>query len=1339
MAKKSASELKAEGADLGALIATARKRPLNFALLIGGDGVVLEAHPTKGADVMRRMAKANGGGTRGIQGVMNVSGKVIELTSEDDDVPGTLAKAAKRHLKERGLAFKVAIILPGGARMDDGEDDTNDNSVSKVTSTTETENEAKTPDEPDTATTDEPSADADSSGDRKAELSSRLKGLIPEVKRLVEQKVDGAEKFGRGLQVIAAELAKESLDRAQQLLNAIEKGIADAKRLDVPKVDAEALRAQLKTEFDELAEGAEDLKSRAEKGVAGKADQLAKMFNSLVESEDLKRAGAVLTLFRTFVNSELGKLAEASGNIFDQISDTVSELADDAKELVEKGVEAVDDFVDGLTEEGRKKLDLQALGFSEEDQDRLVAELATNPNAIKQAKAKLVDDTGLPATERAALKKLAETDPKAFAAALDTFKVMDASGPVDVSPEKVLESVEALEAARKAQIKAVADLAKATTELAAIKGGTPLPGSDWAKAIAAAAAAEKAFRDFGAGLPKPSEMSDSQRRDAMVKGMELDRLRKEAAEAVKDAKAVAEKNAEDASAAANEAVTKASAKKDEAQKDMDAKDAKRGLMDALSFGRLSPGAKPAFKDEDKASFIAAYAKDGKLADAAMDVAARSENPSAVAQNVGFVADKMKDGFAAPDGKKLDLPQEDLRKMANNALRMGGLQGEDYFKGFGDYLKSGKQLEPDPHGGLSEPLDDSDAETQRLNKIALNRTSGLGAAALKDGKVDFESPEAKGAMDHMMFHPGSLKTFTPQMNQKMAETKGLFSDPKTADKANEVIGGTKLPSRGEPGRRNSQKIIAGTMGKSRGAVTDDDAKASVLSAMMTPLSQGPVGSCFSTAPVRAVRETDPLRAMGEYSKIASTGLFTSKAGKTYPANVNPPKGENPLMRSWEYSVATAAAELTNSRERNSLNAAMMPSTVSNASLTGIRSIVGADKWRSKTDPNTGLQIPGVRAKLRKAMNKEMKFEYNAGPPIGTPPATGGDGSSTDGGYEIKYKGKALKSEADFIAAIQAIALAAAGERAGTTDGDGIIALVTAPEFRDGILAAYGGSGAAPWNLAMGGFENQTDKVLDGGNPQITGLVGANNGTPPKTQTQRSVELLNMVLGQSAPGSKDMQMLSTRGTNADHAFNGLPNHPSLDKIKDPNSAAKVQSELIGPGQKMATDNLPADQAAKLFEDELRALAEGAAQDERDLLIEALKKRPTTDMTPGKVKEAVVNASRAYRYALAQKRADAYQTEKEPAADNARKRVIRDFFRDQVKGQVAGGMDTALAAALQPPEVVIADTNWGDPASQIYFVMSPDPSTGDLVMWKKDKFSGKLTPAGKNWEDSNWYKVQ
>jgi hypothetical protein len=68
----------------------------------------------------------------------------------------------------------------------------------------------------------------------------------------------------------------------------------------------------------------------------------------------------------------------------------------------------------------------------------------------------------------------------------------------------------------------------------------------------------------------------------------------------------------------------------------------------------------------------------------------------------------------------------------------------------------------------------------------------------------------------------------------------------------------------------------------------------------------------------------------------------------------------------------------------------------------------------------------------------------------------------------------------------------------------------------------------------------------------------------------------------------------------------------------------------------------------------------------------------------------------------------------------------------------VDTALVNSMDMPEIVVADSNWGGPEGQILFVVAPDPSTGDLKMWKKDKFSGKLTPLGKNWEDANWYKV-
>src|SRR6056297_1341970 len=115
------------GKALGDLIRTARKKPLNFAMLLAKEGVVLEAHPIKGPDVMRRQAKAKGGSAKGTQGVMSVSGKLVELTCEDADFPRSLAKTAKRHFASLGVPAKIVMILPGGETIDaDDEDEAQD-------------------------------------------------------------------------------------------------------------------------------------------------------------------------------------------------------------------------------------------------------------------------------------------------------------------------------------------------------------------------------------------------------------------------------------------------------------------------------------------------------------------------------------------------------------------------------------------------------------------------------------------------------------------------------------------------------------------------------------------------------------------------------------------------------------------------------------------------------------------------------------------------------------------------------------------------------------------------------------------------------------------------------------------------------------------------------------------------------------------------------------------------------------------------------------------------------------------------------------------------------------
>ena len=102
------------GVDLGELIRKARKKPMNAAWLIAKGDMVLRAHHRLPVDLLRRQAKADGGGPKGAWGVITVSGKVISVTCADPP-PRAFAKAARRWLAAQGFIMKVIVTLPDGA------------------------------------------------------------------------------------------------------------------------------------------------------------------------------------------------------------------------------------------------------------------------------------------------------------------------------------------------------------------------------------------------------------------------------------------------------------------------------------------------------------------------------------------------------------------------------------------------------------------------------------------------------------------------------------------------------------------------------------------------------------------------------------------------------------------------------------------------------------------------------------------------------------------------------------------------------------------------------------------------------------------------------------------------------------------------------------------------------------------------------------------------------------------------------------------------------------------------------------------------------------------------
>ncbi len=99
------ANVKAETKQLSAAIGAARKKTVNFALLISKNGLVFESDPRKTADSLRAAAKKKGG-AKGAWGTMRCEGSKLLLTCNTTP-PGNLEKLAKKHFSERGQSLKI--------------------------------------------------------------------------------------------------------------------------------------------------------------------------------------------------------------------------------------------------------------------------------------------------------------------------------------------------------------------------------------------------------------------------------------------------------------------------------------------------------------------------------------------------------------------------------------------------------------------------------------------------------------------------------------------------------------------------------------------------------------------------------------------------------------------------------------------------------------------------------------------------------------------------------------------------------------------------------------------------------------------------------------------------------------------------------------------------------------------------------------------------------------------------------------------------------------------------------------------------------------------------------
>ncbi len=1314
MAKKSAAEWKKEGDELKALLNKCKKKEYNFGLVFCKEGMNLVAHPMRGHNVLFKEAKgADGATAKGVKGILNVQGTEIFFECMDDELPGGIENRFKQYLalaKIKGLKARF--------NLKNGED------APKGDAPAPGEEELK-----------EPKAPGEEDGDAalKKKLTADLK-VMSEVFKLSfpNMSKEDAKQIKTALKAIAGAIGGGDLNGAQNMMNKLTlltgvNGESPKKPITYSSAPAKKegkggsgkggdveRKKKLAADYGNLKSDIAKASSSAEGKTKSNLQKLVKGFGQSLKKDELDLAEKALEKLGSMVSGVLGDGKKPS-DLLDDLAESVSEAVESASDTLSEVVGEVTDFITGerpLTEKEQKEF----------------------PQKLSNLK--------IPAARQESLMKLAVTNRTAFEKTLQALEKMNEAGAVDISPDAIAASQTALANAKEALDKAEDALETQQGKLEKAEEAQEAAKKAEADAIKAQEAEQKALDDFQNALPDLASMSDADRNKAVAQSNKLINALEDAKALVgktKTALEAANKNVETektAVTAAETKVTEASDAKDKAEGTRDALDRKKGLIDALAFGPLSPNAKTPLDEQSVAKFVDAFNKDPQTASAALELAGQVDDPKALAENVGMVCDKVADGFADKNGKKLDATPEQLREMAANALKMGARQGDDYFKGFEKYLETGKQHEPDPCGGM-----DPD---QELGDVAVKRSTMMANAMLdENGKVDVNSEKAKGAMEHMQFHPGSLSKPSPAVNEEMQRVTKMFKDPTTGPQAQTVIDGVKKPT-----NVAAQKVVAQTTGKKSGELTDADSKAAVLSAMMSPMAQGPVGSCFTTAPARRLKQSNPLEAMKGMAEVATTGMFTPKSGSAVPILSNVPEGENPLMRAWEYAGATAAARVANSAEGQRLRGALFGGGSGADNLNAIKGVVGADAWGDKLDATqTPPKLePGIRSKLRSAMNSELKFIYDAAPkPETGPGGGGGDGRSTDGGYAIFYKNKPIRSEEAFEKAIKEIALNAAGETEDTEKGKAIIAIVDDPKFKAAIM---GGNNYEPWALEDGGMEDQATQALMGGNPSRVDTLTGRQNTDTDTQSERTRKILDSLLTNIGGKPDDLYPIGTSGTNANHAFNGLPNHPSFDKLKDPNSGDKIKAELLDPGKKIATDKMPVAQAAALFDKQVEALVSEWGNPNDNALKDALKKRPDKEMTPKELSDHVKNATDKLRKAEAKKRAEAFikdaiakgktQSDGTPFG-NGDLGWVTGWFESNLSENAEKKMDKMLLKEFKPPEVVIADSNWGGPDSQIYFVVAPDPKTGELRMYEKDGFSGEMTPIGDNWVDATWDRLE
>ncbi len=725
----------------------------------------------------------------------------------------------------------------------------------------------------------------------------------------------------------------------------------------------------------------------------------------------------------------------------------------------------------------------------------------------------------------------------------------------------------------------------------------------------------------------------------------------------------------------------------------------RGLREAMESGPLAPGRVRRLADADAARIVAAFETDPELAGFALEAATEAENPAAIADAIDALAARVATGFEHRGaGGAQALPPSIAMRYAEHLIVNGGSLGADYFADLEAYLDAGLHFVRDP--------------LAMLTRVGF-ATHEVVPEALADTLIDvngrLDLAAARALLDHARFAPSIADSRPAQLlRQAEATLAAIAADPARVER---VLDGVAAPT--DPAALALMRDVL-QAGPGR-QPTERETRAAVLQALLTPVIQEDVGSCFSTVAIRRLQATDPLALLEPYARLASEGRFAPANGDPEVVAVTDLPSDrvgHPLTRSLEFTVATAGARVEDSARDRAFETAL------DRVETRARTALGLDAagWRDAVDAVEGL----------------VTFTFDPTEPAG--PTL--DGVSMLGRVRLVRTDTSPPAEIATEAELEAVLVEALVGALGEARRGDVTALVGAPEF----MAELTDRGAyRPWDLSSGGGAHTAMEVLEGGAPRYTACVPAPAGG--ESEGDRAVAVLAGLLD----GFRGETQAMVTVVNELHAFNGLPQHPSLDPLEGATPAevaANIERELLAPGRALRDADLPEGRAGEHYAQVVADLHRADADPGRRQMLaraEAANRPAAADrLTPAELRERIARSLAGYFDAwAAASAADWARTQPAGAQPGQAEIAAKEAeLRARIERQALDGAAARLAVELGTPTAVIADSNWGDAQAAWEMVVAPDPTTGEARLWLRARPTGAMRPLGRDWLDCGWH---